>query len=310
MTDHPGRFLAATLALAAAAWPAAARAQNEACLGQDRNLVVLDETLLALTEPLGVENQLSVYDCEPLIRRPGVLFKLTSLEIGVSTLLAPAYANAGAFVRVTPLSILRLKAEIQGVGYWPFPLDAAGYFPVQGYGARFSGQDLPSSKAASIDGFRADAEATLQLEVGLTDWAGVAAQDVFTVEHWRVGKEPHYFNMRADLVLAAADTFVENVAVVLAYFRLRDDVTLRVGPIDDFKYVPSSGYRAHALGGVALLELKGVLRGGNVTPFVRLDGYLEHRFRSGVNFFAGVGGSWELGWSPSQANAARGDEAR
>ncbi|MGC4118123.1 MAG: hypothetical protein QM765_26950 [Myxococcales bacterium] len=297
MTDPSGRTLAAALAccaaLAAASGPALA--QSEACLGQGQRKVLLDEALLVLTEPLGVENQLAVYDCTPLVREPGVLYKLTSIELGLSSYLAPAYANLGAFLRVTPLSFLRLKAEAMAVGYWPFPLDAAGYFPVSGDSARFSGKDLPASRAGSAGGIEASLEATLRLELALADWAGVALQDVFATEYWHLGGAPFYFNMRRDVVLASSDVLVKNTGVLLAYFKLTPSATLRVGPIDDVTVVPRSGYRAHSLGAVALLELKRVLWGGNLTPFVRLDGYLEHRFRSGVNLFFGLSGSFELG---------------
>jgi len=274
-----------------------AHAENTACHGQDRNLVLLNETLLGLTDPIGVENQLAVYDCVPLIRQPGILFDLTSVEAGLSTYLAPIYVHAGPFVRVTPLSILRIKAEVMGVVLWPFILDGSAYFPVASYSASWRDADLPAAKSQFAGGLQADVEATLQAEIPFGDVFRIAVQDVFTAEYWRIGNAAYYLNPRRDLLLKRSDFMVKNVAALLASFAAKPNVIVRVGPIDDFTLVPASGYRAHCLGGIGLVELNGIAAGGDLAPFVRVDYYLEHGFRRGVNVFAGLSTTFELGAS-------------
>jgi hypothetical protein len=109
-----------------------ANAEPRPCLDEPGAKLILDETLVGVINPLGVENQLKVSYCRPLFERPGLLFDYTSIEAGLYNYTSPIYVQQGAFVQATPLSPLVVRAEAAGVQYWPLPIDGAGYYAVSG----------------------------------------------------------------------------------------------------------------------------------------------------------------------------------
>src|SRR5689334_22412480 len=75
-----------------------ATAAPEQCLGTGRTQNILDVTLLGVANPVGLEHQVRFSVCVPLIRRPGLLFDYTQVEVGLYQYLSPVCVIHGAFV--------------------------------------------------------------------------------------------------------------------------------------------------------------------------------------------------------------------
>ena len=263
------------------------------CLDEPGATLILDETLVGVVNPEGVENQLKLSKCWPLVERPGQLFDYTNVEAGVYDYLSPIYVQQGAFLAVTPLSPLALRAEAALVQYWPLPLDGAGYFPLDSYRADFHDAALPASRASAATGVQAGISATLQGEVPLSSHTVLAASDMLNPEYWAVGDGAYWFDERRDVILAHRDWLVKNTAVLLVGIE-RGRATLRVGALDDLTVVPRAGYVANIVGGVAMIDLRHVEPSlHELSAFVRLGSYTQHAFRRGLTAFVGVSAVWE-----------------
>jgi len=266
------------------------------CFGEGRARLLATETLIVQTNPLGGENQLALGVCSPLIRSPGMLFDYTNLQAGLFNYLAPVYLHQGLYASVAPLSVLEIRAEFAGVAYWPLPiLDSAGYFALRDYRVRFDDAELPASRAGFSSGANANLIATLQGQVELTKFLNLSAVDSFGWEYWWMTGAPYYYNVRRDLVLAASDSLLKNMALLLVELVAWHDVALRVGVTDDLSYVPQSGYLANILAALVSVDVKHwPLPGAELQPFLRAGVYTHHRFRSGPQILGGVSFSFDV----------------
>lgn len=274
----------------------AATETGKHCRGEGRTKLIASDTLLGQSAPLGVENDLAVAVCTPLIREPGLLFDYTNLQAGVLNYLAPVYVHQGVFVSLAPLSLLELRAEAAGVAIWPLPLfDAAGYFSVADYRARFDGAALPASRARASSGATASLTATLQGQVELGNGIGLIALDALTWEYWWVSGAPYYYNLRRDLVLARSDSLLENMVLLSLELALRRDLLLRLGATDDLFYVPAAGYLANIAAGFGSVVLRDWPQAGvELQPFIRAGVFTHHRVRSGLQLLGGLSTSFDL----------------
>jgi hypothetical protein len=273
--------------------PAIARAAPHHCLGEPGKKLILDETLVGVVNPLGVENQLKASACWPLVERPGLLFDYTSIELGLYDNLSPIYVQQGAFVAVTPVSPLVVRIEAAGVQYWPLPLDGAGYFGVGGYGADYRDSALRAPLARSAIGVELGVDATLQGAIDLSPRWAIVAQSAFVAEYWRLGDAAYYVNMRRDAILARSDVLVKNTAIAAVEHK-RGRAIVRAGAFDDLTSVPAAGYVANQVGGTAMLDLRHVTPAlHELSAFVRVGGYTAHAFRTGASLFFGVSAVWE-----------------
>lgn len=282
-----------------------ARAQNEIdaphadpgknCLGESRGKKILGETLVGLVNPLGSEHQLTFGYCSPLITESGLLFDYTNFQVGLFNYLAPVYMHQGAFVSIAPLSVLELRAEAAGVAMWPFPFDAAGYYPLSGYGAKFDRVALPRTSAGTAGGFTAALAANFRVQFELFRHVSLVALNSFSEEYWFIGTAGYYYNLRRDLVLARSDVLMKETAALLLQIELPEGWALRVGATDDLTFVHRSGYKANVVAGLAMLLLKNWRGSGNeVGLFVRSGGYTHHAFRTGFQGLAGLYGTFEV----------------
>jgi len=290
-------LLARLVAVATLGAPGGALARPEHCLGTAQRQWVIDETLIGVVNPEGFEHQLRVALCLPLITRPGLLFDYTHFEVGLTDYLGPVYNHLGVYTSVDPLSFLQLRADAQGVVYWPLHfVDGAGYFALPGYTSRYADDRLPDRAARSAVGFNATLSATLRGAVDLTARVGLLVTSYFAGDFWYVGDSPYYVNLRRDVVLARSDWLLKSTTHLLVDVRLREGLGLHVGVTDDLTYVPRSGYLGNLIGGWVSLPIRRRARLREVEPFVRVGGYTHHAFRTtidgGLQLFGGLSVAW------------------
>jgi hypothetical protein len=270
-----------------------ARASPHHCLGEPGKRLILDETLVGVVNPLGVENQLKASACWPLVERPGLLFDYTNVELGLYDNLSPIYVQQGAFVSVTPLSPLVVRVEAAGVQYWPLPLSGAGYFGVADYRADYREAALPASRARAATGAELGASATLQGAIEVSRRVSIVVTSAFAAEYWVLGSAAFYVNMRRDAILARADLLAKNTALALVQIT-RGKAIMRAGIVDDLTAVPAAGYVANVVGGTAMIDFRHLRPAlHELSAFVRVGAYTSHAFRTGVNVFFGVSAVWE-----------------
>jgi hypothetical protein len=284
---------------AAADGPLADAPTGKNCLGEARTKVLLAEGLYSQMNPLGLENQLQLGVCTPLVRKPGVLFDYTNAQAGLVFNASPVYAMPGVFVSVAPLSVLELRAEVAGIQNWTIGMDGSGYFPRASADDQF--EDLPASLARSATGFAATFTATAQAEVALAPRTTVVAVNSFAWAYSRLGDAAYYYNPRYDLVMARQDWVAKNTAVLLVGRELSDRLKMRAGVTDELTSVSSSGSRQNVLAAIAMAVISrwpGV--GDETLAFVRIGSYTDHAFRSGVQVLGGV--SMTLDVTPARAS--------
>lgn len=280
------------------------------CLDQPEAKILLSHTLGFQINPLGVENQLALSLCMPFTRTPGVLFDFTNVEVGLVNYLSPIYDHQGAFISITPLSFLKLRVEVAGLGIWPIPLDGSGYNGFTGYDDDFSEDVRRQREGGSTTGTVVELSATLQGKVPLPGGKSVLFTDTFIGGLWTVGDAPFYYNSRRDVLLSRSDWVLKNTGALLVEIPLSDNISVRVGAMDDLNYVPRSGYLTNIVAGITTLLVKRagpVLR--NLQPFVRVGGFTSHasstKFREGeVNVLGGINTFYDLG------SIATGDDER
>ena len=270
-----------------------AQAAASQCLGTGSSLVIFDETLVVSMAPDGPENQLKATLCQPLIKRPGILFDYSSWDVGVFNYLSPIYDMQGLTVGLLPLSFLELRVDAAAVGIWALPLEGAGYFAFPGYTKAFGDDKLVSANATGAKGANVTFSARLQAEVPVFNDTLVFSNS-FQVDYWYVGDAPYYYNARRDVILAKSDVLLKNNASLLFRIRASRTVGLQFGVQDDLTYVPGSSYVANIIGIFLSVPVRrdGTLR--DIEPFVRLGAYTHHAFRSGFQVFAGISIAWGM----------------
>jgi hypothetical protein len=257
------------------------------CLGEGRTRLLVAEGIYAQSNPLGAENQLQLGLCTPLVREPGVLFDYTNAQFGAVLNVAPVYAMPGAFVSVAPLSILELRAEAEAVRNWTIGMDNAGYFPRTSANEQF--RDLPAALARPASGYTAAFTATLQAEIELAPRSTLVAVDSGTYAYWHLGDAEYYYHPRYDLVMRRDDWLGRNTAVLLVGRELSKGLVVRAGLTDELTWVASSGYRQNILAGILMAVIsRWPGEASETQPFIRIGGYTEHAFRSGVQVLGGI----------------------
>ncbi|MEM9190997.1 MAG: hypothetical protein AAGF12_17560 [Myxococcota bacterium] len=268
------------------------------CLGESRTKWVLHQLGVALVNPTGAENTFRLGLCTPFIQTPGILFDFTSIEAGINQQISPTYVHLGGYVQLTPLSIIQLRVELNGVGIWPLKaFDRAGYFELSGYDAQFDPDTLVSDLAEGAFGWNLSIYGTLRARVGLGPTFALILLSQASVEYWSVGEGDFYFNLRREVIARKNDWIFANDALFGLSFPVTPDLRLRVGGYDSIRYVFESGYFSHQVGGFVMAYWPtpgGIVR--ELSPFLRVGVHTDHDFREGtVAGLAGVLVSYDLG---------------
>ena len=284
-----GLWTAASLLSAA---PALAEPQQ--CLGRGDSRWLVDQTLNVLVNPTAFENQLRVNACLPLTKRPGILFDYAQFETGFFNYISPVYVHVGTYASITPLSFLQFRADVAGLVIWPLPLDAAGYFGMDGYEHEVPDAMLPAANARSAMGANVTLSVNLQGAVPLTSWLELQVSNSFAGDYFYVGDKPYYFNQRRDIVLRQSDWLIKNTAFLMAEIRASPAVAVRLGAVDDLTFVPGSGELENQLFAFASVPIRRDADLRDIEPFVRAGAYTSHGWRKGFTMIAGISLAWAL----------------
>ncbi|MBN1944458.1 MAG: hypothetical protein JW797_02225 [Bradymonadales bacterium] len=262
--------------------------RGQHCYGECRTLFFLWQAIGGQINPLGLEHQLNLGVCIPFIRRPGVLFDYTNLEVGLSSYLSPVYVRQGAYVSWTPLSFVRIRAEAAGAYLWPFEGLASGYTEMRGYDAEFTDTALESAPTRSVWGFTANVGAALKGQLPLTARVALLLFESADLLYWDVGEAPYWYSTTYDLILAAEDYLLKNLGGVLIEVATGRSTVVRIGLVDELFHVPESGYLANTVGLFTQVRLSQVSEGIDLAPQVQVRLHTHHAFRTGLYLFAGL----------------------
>lgn len=276
----------------------ASPAEGQHCLGESKSKWVLHQQAVVVANPYGAENNLRLGWCSPLFTVPHVLFDYTHVEFGVANYLTPAYAWGGPYFQITPLSVLQLRAEAMGGGYWAFPFRRAGYYEVSGYDADFEPRNFPAEEGTSAPGLYISLFAIARARVNLGGAWSVAMLNITNLESHALGTGEFFINIRRDVITRQYDWIVSNDAMLFLEQAVTPRWTVRMGGYHNYRWVPASGYDAHIAGGIVMLawpEAGDMVR--NLSPFVRGGVHFGHPFRSGeLTAMLGVLVSYDLGF--------------
>lgn len=260
------------------------------CLGEPKTQRFVKQTLGVDLNPTGAEHQLTLGVCAPLVEGRGALFDYTNVQLGAVNYVSPVYAHLGGYASVAPLSLLELRAEATSLYLWPIAIDGAGYYGFRSYTDDARNAARPKENGGRAGGLELTLSATLRGAAPITKRAKVLVADTLSLDFWRVGDAPYYYNLRRDLMLARSDVLLKSSALVVAEIAVSENAALRVGPVDELSYVPGSGYVGNLVGGIATLLVRRVgPRVRSFQPFFRAGGYTHHAFRQGeYNILAGI----------------------
>lgn len=253
---------------------------------------VLTQRVVGLVEPMGAEHAIQLGARAPVGDPRELLFADTHVELGVSSYTTPIDSMNGAYLQVSPLAFLVLRAELLGVTVWPLGIDGAGYYGVSGDLGELG--PLPAGDARHASGWVGLASAVLQLAFPIGPLR-VIVWNQLGVEHVRVGDADYQLSARHDAVLARGEWIVDEDAMVLLEGRLGDQLLLRGGAYDALRFVPRSGYLANQAGLIAALSIERVDPAvPEVMPFARVGVYTDGRRAGSFTLLAGITVRYEL----------------
>jgi len=271
--------------------PAAASepAPGSNCLGEARPRLLMHQVLGIKWGPWGIEHQLRIGGCAPLVRKPGVLFDYSFIEAGFQAHTSPIYVMPGAYLDIAPLSILQFHFQVAPILYWPAGLQGAGYYALDGYQSDYTETLLLPEDGETALGWYLRTGTTLQFAVSIGP-IRLLVSDELLFEYWQLGEQPFYFHNRNDIPAARTEWFVDNMALVLAEIPLHPNLDLRVGANHQLTMNFGARQMSNFLGGVALFRFKKLGKAlHDFTPLVRLGVRSQHPIRQGhFTFIVGV----------------------
>ncbi len=278
---------AAALTLTFVAASPASAATN--CLGEAAIKPVMRHTLGLKYGDWGLEHQMKVGACVPLIKGKGRLTDLSFVEAGFASWTSPIYFMPGGYLSVAPLSFLQLHVEAAPILYWNIPVDAAGYYPLATHESDYTKDSLPADEGTGATGGFFRFGPTLQLAFDLSPKVRLIVIDAFRAEHWLLGEAEVYFHNRNDIPASNRDWFLDNVALVLVGVRVHRNAELRLGVNDHLQMNLSAMQKSNMLRGVAMISMERVGRLRDLTPILTMGIRTNHPVRQWhFNFIAAV----------------------
>ncbi len=273
------------------------RENGRHCAGQYKEQWVLSQLFAVQTNPTGALSQLRLGMCFPLVRKPGVLFDYTNVEIGILNETSPAFSHLGGYAQISPLSFLMFRAEASGLVYWPLPTNRAGYYPRTDYHGGFRNEDLPAGAGTTATGFNLNLYAVLRAKVALSPIWAILLLSILNVSYYDIGDASYYFNMRWDAIMRKQDWIIANEAFLGVETRVTDAFAFRYGLFDSYRHVPNAGYTGHQAGLFVMAWWpKPFPAVWDFTLFVRSGLYFAHEFRTGsFSVLAGLITQYRLG---------------
>jgi hypothetical protein len=266
-------FAALTLSLSAA--PAAA----SNCLGEPEIKPLMRHTVGLKYGDWGLEHQMKVGVCFPLIKGKGRLTDLSFIEAGFASWVTPIYAMPGGYVAIAPLSFLKFHFEAAPVFYWPIGVDAAGYYPLDTLQSDYTKASLSGDKGETALGGFIRFGPTLQLAFNLSPNVRLIIVDTLRIEHFVIGTAPVYFHNRNDLPATNPDWFLENVGIVMVGIKVHPNAELRLGVNDALVMNFSAGQKSNSVRGIGMISMKRVGRLRDLTPILTVGIRTNHPVR-------------------------------
>ena len=209
---------------------------------------VLLESVGFSVNRLGLQNALELKWVWPLTASRNPLLAGAHFSVGLSHTLTPSYTRLGAWLEVSPLSILDVRAGVE----------PAAYFGTFGSLMSFSRYDEPFGddvRRARKDEARAGTGSRLHVTPTLKMKAGqIVAVCSTSFEWWRSSEgDPLYYEPARDTLLEArGDRLLTLSAVVLRVQAPAGGGLLRYGASYDLTYLPAwPGNRSQQVGLVA-----------------------------------------------------------
>ena len=240
----------------------------------------LDQNLQASYNPLGLQLGTKLYCRMPLIKKSGILWESTKIDIGMAHSLSPAYDFIGAYLDIEPIAIFDIAFSTQFAGYY----DGLGYgfHDLSGYDASFDSTALKSLPSKNATGYILSAAPTLKFAL-----ESFAFADTLHVTHFDVdGGKGYFYETYANCVLAKSDMELYNDAYAL----LKVAPEIMLGLNDSILLVPASGYRSHTLQAVGIIS-RNLSRRVSFYAALTAGTYLEdryHRYELRVAGMAGI----------------------
>lgn len=218
---------------------------------------VVTQRVVGLVNPVGAEHMIAVGVRAPLGDQDELLFGGAHVEAGLVDYTSPIDARYGAYLQVSPLAFLVLRAELTGISMWSLGMDGAGFFPVEGYDADIRGENLAAGTGGEATGTNVQLSAIVQGAVQLGPVRPIVWSQL-AVDHETLGDAPYHFSPRYGVVLRREDWMIGSSTMALLEIALEPGVLLRVGAYDDVRYVPGSGSLSNQVGPIVALALERV----------------------------------------------------
>lgn len=288
----PGRAAAQRIGIRSG--PPPANVYGKHCLGDQEQKLLLEHYVVGSINPLGLENQLRLSVCTPLLEKPGLLYDFTNFEFGLANYVSPTHVHGGLFGAVTPLSFITLKAEVTGFYIWPIGLTfpGAGVTPLLDQDTCTATYDdnvppkdpvpgaPPQPQATNGYGVRALLGAALQGSVPFGKRLDLLLFNGFNSEFWRYNTDKCIFVARRDVGIRGSGAWIlANTSVLAFAIKVHPNHTIRIGATNDLVYTPDNGYLGNVAAGLisyGVSNLRNLAK--SFAVFVRA-GTFTHGFR-------------------------------
>ncbi len=259
------------------------------CYGKAKPTLGLSQVIGIKYGDWGLEHQMRIGACIPLVIDKGPLFDLSFFEAGMVLHTSPIYVMPGGYINVAPLSILQFRVEAAPIFYWPIGVSAAGYFPIPGYSSDYSKASLPAEDGETALGWYVRFGPTLQIAFPIGPLKLIFVDSAF-FEHWQIGEADYYFHNRNDLPAANSEWMVDQSALLLVEIPVHPNASLRFGAQDQLLMNFGGKNISNAIRGVAMINLKRLgPKVRDFSPILAIGGRTHHPVRGGhFNFIVAL----------------------
>jgi hypothetical protein len=236
----------------------------------------LDQNVQASYDPLGLQFVTRFYYRIPLVKKEGILWESTKIDVGVQNNLSPAYDMIGGYVDIAPIAVFDVAFTAQAIVFYDFL--GFGFYTLSGYSAPFDSAALDALTATNTAGYSVSATPTVKIAAG-----PIVAVDSFSMTFFSVDNGTGFFYERINnCVLAKQDTELVNQAYLLA------SVTsgVLVGLNDTYLLVPGSGYVSHRLAAMGIYTTR-VSPRLSLNALVQVGTYFLDRYYQYIVYVAG-----------------------
>jgi hypothetical protein len=200
----------------------------------------LSQTLGGSINPLGIDLGTQFYWKLPLSDSQDILWKSTSLKIGLQNDVTPAFERLGFFVQIEPIAIFDIKVTAAGAFY--YKALSFGFLDLAGYTSEYYSPGADSIVQQDKLGFQLAVKPTFKFALG-----PVLFSNTFTLEYFNLGAGGFFYERNYDTVLKYQDFCIANETYLL--FDLK---VLLVGLAHYLMYVPGSGALSDRLSAIGI----------------------------------------------------------